>query len=251
MRFFVVLMKEIQDFSAPRTQYIMGIDEAGRGPVIGPMVIAAVVFKRDVLDSLVRFGIKDSKKLTSKKREQLKNLIKKNCEFLKIEIIRPQQINEEMERATLNEIEINYFVKVMKEFIHLKNTSVYIDGIGPNLENTRNKILALLGSKKARKIIIEHKADEKFPTVGAASILAKTVRDEEIKFIKHVLNGEEIGSGYPSDKHTINFLTKYYKTRGKFPEFARTKWKTCEKIMSTIKNKRQQKTVSILKWKRN
>ncbi|ASJ01043.1 ribonuclease HII [Thermococcus gorgonarius] len=202
---------------------IAGIDEAGRGPVIGPMVIAAVVFDEVNLPKLEALGVRDSKKLTPKRREKLFNEILKIADDYVILELSPEEIDSR--EGTLNEFEVNNFVKALNS-LKVKPDVIYIDAADVKEERFGEEIGKLLNFKAG--IIAEHKADDKFPPVSAASIVAKVTRDRAIERLKEEYG--EIGSGYPSDPRTREFLMSYYKKHGEFPPIVRRTWKTLKKI---------------------
>lgn len=204
---------------------IAGIDEAGKGPVLGPMCVAGVLMEENKLDRIARLGVKDSKKLTPKKREALFVEINKLADRYFILEISPAQIDGLRKVMTMNEIMVACYVKVLEE---LRPESAFVDAadvianrFGENIEKKYSGIL---------NIISEHNADEKYPIVSAASILAKVRRDELVREIgKNV--GIEIGSGYPADPKTIKFLEDWVREHGTLPDFARSSWETSKNIL--------------------
>ncbi len=210
---------------------VMGCDEAGRGPVVGPLVVAGVVFEEGKKKVLKELGIKDSKKLSSKMRERLYDKIIGLSDDYSVVVLSAKQINQMMEIMNLNEIEMNAMVKV----INALNFDKCILDLPSNSKSFVKEM-----EKKMNKggLIAEHKADDKYLEVGAASIIAKVVRDREIEKIKGKYKEYgDIGSGYPSDVRTVEFLERYYKEKGRFPEEVRLKWSTCERIKEKV-NKR-------------
>ncbi len=204
---------------------IAGIDEAGKGPVLGPMCVAGILADENKLDQLVRLGIKDSKKLTPKKRETLSVEIRNLAERSFILEVSPGQIDGLRKVMTMNEIMVICYVKVLEE---LKPQSAFVDAADVIAnrfgENIKKKYSGVLD------ITSEHNADEKYPIVSAASILAKVRRDELVKEIgKNV--GIEIGSGYPADPKTIKFLEDWVREHGTLPDFARSSWETSKNIL--------------------
>ncbi len=215
---------------------IAGIDEAGKGPVLGPMCVAGVLLDEKKLDALARLGVKDSKQLSPKKREALAVKIKKLADRYFILEVSPSQIDELRKIMTMNEIMVACYVRVLQE---LKPDRAFVDAADVNAERFGENIK----KKYAREIEItsEHKADEKYPIVSAASILAKVQRDTLVKKLEEKI-GVEIGSGYPSDPKTISFLEKWIQKHGSLPDFARSSWETSKKHLE--KFKKSQRTIS-------
>ena len=213
---------------------ICGVDEAGRGPVIGPLVVAGVLFKDD--SKLIDYNVKDSKKITPNRREVLANKIKEIAINYEILIISANDIDDMRKVMTLNEIEVNAFTKVIKK---LKPEICYVDSADVNEKRFGRDILANLTFKL--EIISKHKADDIYPIVGAASILAKTKRDEEVKKIEQELGNKldlPLGSGYPADPITQKFLKQWIKKFGKLPPYTRHTWKTAQNIINENSNKK-------------
>lgn len=213
---------------------ICGVDEAGRGPVIGPLVIAGINVEND--SDLVNLNVRDSKKCTAKQRVYLAKKIKETADKYEILIIHASDIDDMRKVMTLNEIEVNAFGRIIDK---LKPESCYVDSADVNDRRFGKDILARLSYKP--EIVSKHKADEIFPVVGAASILAKTKRDEYIYKIGKELENKlnlPMGSGYPADIITQNFLKAWLKKYGDFPPHVRRSWKTTQKILNEIKNKK-------------
>lgn len=221
---------------------IIGIDEAGRGPVLGPMVVCAFAIEKDREEELKKLGVKDSKELTKNKRAYLKKLLE-DFGYVEKKILKAEEINELMNSMNLNEIEINAFSEVAKNLIEKLNikdedVEIYLDACSTNAKKFENsfkeKIDDIIKERNLNiKIIAEHKADAKYPIVSAASIIAKVERDEIIDNYKKIYG--DIGSGYPSDPKTIKFLEDYFKKHKKLPNIARTHWKTCQRILNKSK----------------
>ncbi len=208
---------------------ILGVDEAGRGPVIGPLVVAALAIPQSEIGKLSEMGVDDSKMLSSSKRLEIRNKIVeektwKHC----IICFSAEQIDRAMEHETLNDIEVQLFAKSI-EGIGVENVSkLILDACDVNEARFgRNVTSKLRTFPENSELISEHKADSKHLIVGGASILAKVHRDLEIEQIADEC-GIEIGSGYPSDP----------KTRGAVPllltedfphEHLRWSWSTVKK----------------------
>jgi len=201
---------------------ICGVDEAGKGPVIGPMVIAAVSVTNAKL--IENQGFKDSKLLTPKKRKELFELIKKNYEYA-IEIIEPEEIDIYRRKNQLNILNRRAFEKVISK---LNPMVAYVDAADVNEERFGREIKINLTNENDTDVISMHKADSKIPIVAAASIIAKQTRELEIHKLKEEIG--DFGSGYPSDSRTIKFLKSYFHDNSKWPSGTRKSWKTIERI---------------------
>jgi ribonuclease HII len=211
--------------------FICGIDEAGRGPVIGPMVMAGVLVDEHQQELLKSLGVRDSKQLLPKKREELAKQIKNIVKKYKVIIIPPVEIDEAVEGINLNMLEVHKTAEIIN---FLKPSTAYLDCPSTNIRKYTQEVQKYLSSK-AVKIIAEHKADQNYISVSAASIIAKVIRDKEIATIQKSIK-EDIGSGYPSDPITQIFLTKYHK---KYPHIIRKSWATYKVLVAG----RSQKTI--------
>lgn len=197
-----------------------------KGPVIGPLVICGVCMQEPELVKFQEIGAKDSKKLTAKKRKDLSMVIKSICSNFKLLIIEPKEIDDrENKKITLNRLEEIKMAEIINE---LKPEIIYLDAADVNEERFGNSIKKLL-SYTPKEIISKHKADDLFPIVSAASILAKDKRDSLIEELKKTYG--EFGSGYPSDKRTTDFLRSWIRKNKKVPPIARKSWETTQKII--------------------
>jgi ribonuclease HII len=197
-----------------------------KGPVIGPMVICGVIFIKSNLSFLDDIGVKDSKKLSPKKRIELASKLKKEATSYKIIEVSPQEIDaREKERITLNRLEV---IKMSEIINILKPDYIYIDAADVNELRFKESIESLI-EYSPMKIISRHKADDLYPIVSASSIIAKQHRDSIINNL-HQKYGN-FGSGYPSDIKTVNFLRDWIKKHRKCPPFARRSWETTKKIL--------------------
>ena len=208
---------------------IAGVDEAGRGPVIGPLVIAGVLFKENDLPKLVNLGVKDSKLLSSQKRETLAVQIRELALKWHIMLLSPAEIDRVVESRRklhkLNRLEAQAMARVITV---LKPDVVYVDASDILADRFEEHIAENLSFSP--KIISEHKADIKYPVVSAASIIAKVERDKVISQLqkKH----GNMGCGYPSDSNTIKFLEDWIRKFGSYPDFVRKSWKTAKRVKS-------------------
>ncbi len=198
-----------------------GIDEAGRGPVIGPMVIAGVCAEREKLEKL---GVRDSKKLSPKRREFLAGEIRKIANKIVIRVVEPEEIDRIREEMTINELEVKIFAEIIEE---LHEDKIYVDAADVNEERFGRDILSLISYTP--EIISKHKADDIYPEVSAASIIAKVERDKKIEEISREIG--DFGSGYPADERTKEFLSNYYRDHGEMPPHVRKSWKSVKRLL--------------------
>jgi ribonuclease HII len=206
---------------------IAGVDEAGRGPMIGPMVICGILVDSDRLHELVEIGAKDSKTLTHKRRLVLKEQIEKITTKIEIRIVSAADIDRLRRRTTLNEIEVTEFSSIAKA---LNPKEIYLDAADVIAERFGSKIGELSGiASKGAKIVSEHKADAKYPIVSAASIIAKVERDQVIE--KYHKKHGDFGSGYPNDPKTIKFVRNLVRDGKKLPPIIRKSWESVRRIV--------------------
>ena len=201
---------------------ICGVDEAGKGPVLGPLVVAAVAV--DNAKDIQELGIKDSKQLTPAKRKELANLIKNKFSFA-IEIIEAERVDEYRKQNKLNDLNREAFEKLISK---LNPNVAYVDAADVNEHRFGKQIKEKLTNENDTDVISMHKADAKIDVVAAASIIAKETRENEIRKLKEEIG--DFGSGYPSDERTIKFLKSFYADNGKWPTGTRKSWKTVKRI---------------------
>ena len=206
---------------------ICGVDEAGKGPVMGPMVVAGVSVKNAKL--IENLGFKDSKLLSSQRRLELFNLIKQNYSY-EIEVINVEKIDEYRMKNQLNLLNRKAFEKVISK---LNPKVAYVDAADVNEERFGREIKVNLTNPNDTDVISMHKADSMIPVVAAASIIAKQTRELEIKKLKKEIG--DFGSGYPSDERTIKFLKSYFHDNSRWPPGTRKSWKTIERIRPVVK----------------
>ncbi len=205
---------------------ICGIDEAGRGAVIGPMVVAGVLLDVSRVEELTRMGGRDSKELTPGVRAELSKLLRDLAERVEIIVIEAEEIDRSTRRSGasgLNRLEARIFAKLIDE---LKPDAAYIDLPSTKYEEFRDLIESLSAHRCA--LVLEHKADRRYPIVAASSIIAKHERDRRVELLKSELG--DFGSGYPSDPKTREFLSRIL--RGEIPpsRHVRFSWKTLSRI---------------------
>ena len=221
---------------------LCGGDEAGRGAVVGPLVISLVSVKKSSLHMLSEIGVRDSKLLTEKRRNNLYGLIEEIAHEIKVDRIMPAEINEAMHNnISLNELEAVHFARLFDSMkgdistIYLDSPDVIAEKFGIRFSMSSAKSTKVAGIKSERhpetkqvRIVAEHKADARYPVVSASSIIAKVVRDREMKRVERTLK-MHIGSGYPSDHYTISAIKANLKT-GVLNGYLREYWATMDRI---------------------
>ena len=183
-------------FEKTGVKYLIGLDEAGRGPLAGPLYVGIVVFTRDMLDFSEK--IDDSKKLSEKKRILFFDFIKKNAYYWNYKEISPKEIDEKnIYQATLYGMNglVSELPKDIFEYGYIISDAMKLD----------------LPEDKFSPII---KGDAKSYTIAAASIVAKVLRDEKMKEYAKIYPeyGFERHKGYPTKAH-IEALQKFGPTK--------------------------------------
>jgi ribonuclease HII len=198
------------------SEFVMGVDEAGRGPVIGPLVVASVILSKTSIKTLTSLGLKDSKLLSKKKRNLIFTSVLDEALFFSVCVAWPSVIDSYVLENSLNKLECEMMASVInaykKDFI-----DVYVD----------SPEKPLIFKEKLKNLNVSYnlncsfKADLRYPVVSAASILAKFYRDSIIDSLKKEFG--DFGSGYPSDKKTKNFVKQHFLNP---PNIIRKQWKT-------------------------
>ncbi|MDR2873854.1 MAG: ribonuclease HII [Methanobrevibacter sp.] len=208
---------------------ILGIDEAGRGAVIGSLFVAGIIIPQEKEVMLERMGVKDSKRLTPQRRKVLARKLKKMFEYQIIEIT-AVDIDKLRESISLNNIEEIAVGKLIKQLNVYHYNKIILDCFDVNPKRAENKCKSFIDDKSTDvEIVAEHKADDNYIPVSAASILAKERRDESIEDLKKEYRKiGDMGSGYPSDPKTKSFLKKY--KYNELPNTIRKSWKPIESL---------------------
>ncbi len=217
---------------------ILGIDDAGRGPVIGPMVLAGCLIDEETEKKYKKIGIKDSKQLTPKRREDFAEKIKKSAETFEIVLAYPEEIDGKNHKGVnLNALEAvkmaEIINKINKGFDKIK---VIIDCPSVNIGKWRDFLKTKIDNLSNLEIICEHKADQNHVSVSAASILAKHIREKEMQKLKEKF-GDSIGSGYCSDPKTYKFLETHIKEHADKGIFRKT-WGTWKEACAVVNQRR-------------
>ena len=220
---------------------ILGIDEAGRGPVMGPMVYACAYWKEEYdKDIRKKFKFNDSKQLTPGDRERMFNQIKAHPNIIRYELfmLPSDYISKEMlkrQKVSLNQISQDSAKKLIKTARDKKVNirKIYVDTVGP--AESYQILLTKYVNDKSIEVKVEAKADAKYECVSAASIVAKVTRDKEIEIIEK--EDKDCGSGYPSDPKTKEWLKDNYDNVFGFGREVRFSWKTVDTMFKENNNK--------------
>ena len=208
----------------------IGIDEAGRGPVIGPLVVCALCIPDEDERVLQEFGARDSKELSPAERRDISEKILSEAESsgwgVGIVICEAERIDSNSQYSDLNRLEIELFAEAIEAAAESGSRgTVMADACDVNEERFTSRLVSRLGSDWSKwKVFSRHGMDSQNVVAGAASILAKVRRDEAISVIESQL-GIIIGSGYPSDPLTKGAVKQL--VSGELPhECLRWSWST-------------------------
>jgi ribonuclease HII len=208
-------------------QLLCGVDDAGRGPVIGPMVLAGVALYEDRVRILEELGVRDSKVLSPSTRLRLSDRILEVADRVEVEVVQPREIDEYVQRRRklwkLNRLEAEKMALLLRK---IGPSIAYVDAPDVDAERFGKTVEEILSG--GVEIIAKHHADETYPLVSAASIVAKVRRDREVEGLKARYG--DFGSGYPSDPRTRKFIQKLLNEKGEVPDFVRKSWKTLKKL---------------------
>ncbi len=201
----------------------VGADEAGKGPVLGPMVCAAVRAPAAALD-----GVDDSKALSADRREALAARLRDDSRVAVATESTP------VERIDDPETDMNGLVLAGQaaavRAVAQSGDSVYADAADVDAARFERRLRDAVDGVSDVDVSAAHGADESHPVVGAASVVAKVERDRRVDAL-----GDEygaVGSGYPSDPTTRAFLRAFVREHGRLPDPARASWSTCADLLA-------------------
>ena len=220
----------MQPIADDKRVLIGGVDEAGRGSIIGPLVIAGISIRQDRVKDLHHVGVRDSKMLTAKARASLFAIVSEMVDSLCIYKIDCSVIDENVFSKGLNKLEAETMAYVID---NLKADMVYVDSCDTNPRRYKHHIESRLITSKS-KLYSMHNADSLNIVVSAASIIAKIVRDGEIQEIRKT--HYNIGSGYPSDEKTMRFIRNWVSEYKCAPRFARKSWRPLRDMLEEVSN---------------
>ncbi|MEN3047709.1 MAG: ribonuclease HII [Candidatus Caldarchaeales archaeon] len=198
---------------------VAGVDEAGRGSVLGPMVIALLAVEEERIRELRRMGVRDSKSLTPRRRELLFGALKERGAVIRVKVLEPEIIDRSARSSGgtgLNALELSAMRELIEE---VRPRVVYVDSPYGDTRRARE----LMGRVEGVEVRFELRADARFAVVAAASIVAKVTRDRAVRALG------DFGSGYPSDPKTRRHLRALAAT-GNFPGYVRRSWRTVRSL---------------------
>lgn len=201
---------------------VFGIDEAGKGPVLGPMVAACVAVPED---TVLPEGIDDSKRLTPARREELAAALRADERIaVGVGTIEPSRIDDP--ETDMNTLTVEAHAEAARSVVRAGMEGI-CDAADVDVDRFARRVAERLPDVD---LVAEHCADETHRVVGAASVIAKVERDARVRTLAEEYGA--VGSGYPSDPTTREFLADYVADNGELPACARASWKTCEDVLA-------------------
>ena len=194
--------------------------------MLGPIIVAGICVRKKSISEMIKKGIKDSKLLTPKKRQILFGHVVSIAESICICRINIAEIDFHVFKNNLNTLEAEAMAITIS---NMKSDKTYVDSCDVNPSRYQRTIRSFL-KRNSTKLISMHHADKLNVVVSGASIIAKVIRDSEITKIR--VKYGDIGSGYPSDKKTIEFVRQWFRQKNEIPPFARRSWKPAQMILS-------------------
>ena len=222
----------------------LGVDEAGKGPVLGPMVAAAVFADPSVLPA----DVDDSKRLSPERRETLDAAIRGiDGVAVGVAFVEPAEIDRP--DTDMNTLTVRGQARAVCAALEARETAGEDGPDGPIRvvadagDTSEARFARRLGEfiekdvggtdRPAVDVEAFHGADESDPVVGAASVVAKVARDARMAAIDEAYPAYDgVGSGYPSDPTTRSFLRAYVGDHGAVPDCARRSWATCDDVIA-------------------
>jgi ribonuclease HII len=198
----------------------VGVDEAGKGPVLGSMFAAAVRAPREALPE----GIDDSKRLSDERREELADRLRADE---RVEVGLAELTPAEIDAGNMNDLTVAAHADALSAVVRDGDAGV-CDAGDVDAERFAARVAARVDADVA--VVAEHGADGADELVGAASVLAKSAREAHVATLREAYG--EVGSGYPSDPTTRRYLREHVEATGELPSCARTSWSTCNAVLA-------------------
>ncbi|MEA3248688.1 MAG: ribonuclease HII [Nanoarchaeota archaeon] len=212
---------------------LIGIDDAGRGPVLGPMILAGVLIECDEEFGIKKMGAKDSKLLTPKQRKELREKIISKFDY-HIEVAEPIDIDESDNLNYLEAIKTAIIINKLTWGLS-EPVKVIVDCPSVNISSWSRDVQKLIKRPELVSLVCEHKADLNHPVVSAASIIAKERREDEMKKLRKEF-GIDFGSGYPADPKTKNFIEENF-NNSEYKKIIRFSWNTVKRLLKAKNQK--------------
>jgi ribonuclease HII len=202
---------------------VVGVDEAGRGSFLGPLVVGGFAIDASRVDELRTAGARDSKELSPEERETCYARLRGLGEMRSIALL-PPVVDRAVRFGRLNELEATAFGLLIRG---LRADEARVDACDTNERRFAGRVARHAGSPV--RVLARHHADRDDPVVGAASIVAKVRRDRAIARLETTL-GQGIGSGYPSDSVTVEFVRDWLVGHPEHPPWLRASWATMRRV---------------------
>lgn len=203
---------------------VLGLDEAGRGSLVGPLVVGGFLVDPARVAELGPLGVRDSKLLSAARREEIFAALPDIGRCFAVPLP-PRTVDRAVRRGRLNDLELATFARILRA---ARPGQAYADACDPVAERFGRRLAAAAGAECP--VHAHHKADRDFLVVGAASIVAKVHRDRALERLRDRL-GEGLGSGYPSDEETVRFVDAALAAGGPPPTWLRASWATTRRLI--------------------
>jgi len=205
-----------------------GIDESGRGSIVGPLVVAGIKASEQDMEKWKIWGVKDSKLLSPKKRLSLYQRLTQYYSYKTI-AVSPAQVDEAVmsvfRAKRLNYLEASIFAQIIDALANPSEPTVfYVDACDINATRFGNLVYNYQKIRPHQEVISRHHMDRDETVTGAASIIAKVERDMAIEKLKKEV-GIDFGSGYPNSKTRVA-LSNFVKQTGAIPSWCRKSWRS-------------------------
>ncbi|MEY7850596.1 ribonuclease HII [Natrarchaeobius sp. A-rgal3] len=211
-----------------------GVDEAGKGPALGSMFAAAVFLEES---AVLPDGIADSKRLAPARREELAATLRAD-DRIRVGVAEITTATIDDPETNMNALAVSAHATAIADALDPvdSNSSEPLEGLCDACDTDADRFARRVAEAcapeidRSLEIDARHGADEESRLVGAASVIAKVERDAHVAAIAEEYG--EVGSGYPSDPTTREFLESYVADRGELPPFARASWSTCADVLA-------------------
>jgi ribonuclease HII len=205
-----------------------GTDEAGKGPVLGSMFAACVVADPTALPD----GVADSKRLSSQRREELAHAVRQRAQAVGVAEVSVATIDDPGTDMNTLTVDAHADAILAAHDTHPLDDAAGMLDAG---DTSETRFAARVADRLPYDLDLtaEHRADDSYTIVAAASIVAKVERDAHVdRLADDYQDYADIGSGYPSDPSTTAFLSAYVADHGALPDCARRSWRTSKQALA-------------------